>query len=74
MANLLEKAFQEAAKLPAEEQTYIATLVLDELADEREWQAKFARDADKLDALARNVRAQIARKETSPLVPDDLPE
>ncbi|EGY00550.1 hypothetical protein AZA_57845 [Nitrospirillum viridazoti Y2] len=74
MATLLQKAFEQAAKLPADEQDHIAALMLDEMEDERQWQAKFARDAVKLDEIARDVRAQIGRGETFPLVPEELPD
>ncbi|TWB22893.1 hypothetical protein [Nitrospirillum bahiense] len=74
MATLLEKAFERAAKLPAAEQDQIATLMLDEMEDELEWQAKFSRDTVKLDEIARDVRAQILHGETLPLIPDELPE
>ena len=73
MNKLLERAFTEAAKRPDDEQELIASIVLDELQDEALWQAKFTRDANKLEALAQKVRGQIARGETTPLDPDSLP-
>ncbi|MBI5119884.1 MAG: hypothetical protein HZA67_02690 [Rhodospirillales bacterium] len=73
MNKLLEKAFAEAASRPDDEQALIASIVLEELHDEALWQQKFARDADKLDAIAAKVRGQIARGETSPFDPSDAP-
>ncbi len=73
MNKLLEKAFAEAAARPDDEQALIANIVLEELHDESLWQKKFARDADKLDAIAAKVRGQIARGETLPFDPSDTP-
>ncbi|OFX13507.1 MAG: hypothetical protein A2516_06865 [Alphaproteobacteria bacterium RIFOXYD12_FULL_60_8] len=74
MNKLLEKAFAEAASRPDDEQTFIASIVLDELRDEALWQKKFARDGDKLEALASKVREQIAHGETLPYDPSNRPE
>lgn len=67
MNKLLEKAFAEASRRPEDEQEAIASLILDELADEAAWQAKFQRDAGKLAQLARNALDQHARGQTTPL-------
>lgn len=52
MTELLEKAFAEAAKLPAETQDRIATQMLQELADDAKWDESFAASADKLERMA----------------------
>jgi len=52
MNKLLQQAFAEAAALPDDQQEAFASIMLDELHDEALWRQKFARDADKVDALA----------------------
>jgi hypothetical protein len=45
--------------VPEPEQDAIATLILDEIADERRWQESFARSQDQLARLAAKVREDI---------------
>jgi hypothetical protein len=59
MTQLLEQALSEVKKLPEPEQNAIATLILDELADERRWQESFARSQDQLSRVAAKVREDI---------------
>ena len=59
MTQLLEKVLTEVYKLPPEKQDTIAALILEELDDERRWDATFAESQDKLVQLARKVRADI---------------
>ncbi len=59
MTRLLEQALSEVKKLPEAEQDAIATLILDELADEQRWQASFARSQDQLARLVAKVREDI---------------
>jgi hypothetical protein len=59
MTHLLQTAPDEVKKLPEPEQDAIATIILDELADERRWQESFARSADQLAGLAAKVRDDI---------------
>jgi hypothetical protein len=63
MNALLEKALAEVARLPEEDQEVIATLILDEIAAERGWDERFAKTQDKLGALVRAARAEVARGE-----------
>lgn len=44
MTKLLERAIREVQKLPSSEQDSIASLILDELADERQWEETFLRN------------------------------
>lgn len=60
MTQRLEQAFDEANKLPASEQDAIASLILEELADERRWDDAFANSQDQLSRLAEKVRRDIA--------------
>lgn len=59
MTQLLEQALTEIKKLPESEQDAIASLILDELSDERRWQESFARSQDQLARLAAKVRQDI---------------
>ena len=59
MTPLLKKVLSEVYKLQPEEQDAIAAVILEELEDERQWQATFAESQDKLAQLARKVRADI---------------
>ena len=70
MTELLQKAFDEAAKLPREEQDALASLVLDELASEVRWTDAFAKSPDKLARLAEEARAEFRQGKTKPLDED----
>ena len=59
MTQLLEQALSEVKRLPEADQDAIATLILEELADERHWQESFARSQDQLARLASKVREDI---------------
>jgi len=72
MTKLLEKAFAEAAKLPAEEQDALATAVLSEIESERRWDRLFAESEDMLSELAEEALAERKAGRTKPLNPDRL--
>ena len=72
MTQALEKAFAEASKLPDEEQDRIARWLLEELADERAWDEKFARSQDALSKLADQALEEIARGQVSDLDPSKM--
>jgi hypothetical protein len=55
MTALLQKAFNEAAKLPAPEQEVLALRLLAELAAEDEFDRAIASSSDRLAALAREA-------------------
>jgi hypothetical protein len=59
MTQLLERALIEIKKLPEPEQDAIASLILDELADEESWQKSFARSQDPLARVAAKVREDV---------------
>jgi hypothetical protein len=52
MTKLLERAFNEASKLPEIEQNAFAKWVIEELETERKWEKAFAGSEDVLDRLA----------------------
>ncbi len=72
MTKLLEKAFAEAAKLPAEDQDVLAQAVLAELASERRWDELFAASPDVLSELAEEALAEHRAGRTKLLDPDSL--
>ena len=59
MTQLLKKVLSEVYKLPPEKQDFIATIILEELEDERRWDKTFAESQDQLAQLAEKVRADI---------------
>ncbi|MEX1232547.1 MAG: hypothetical protein WEB58_20040 [Planctomycetaceae bacterium] len=60
MTQLLDKALAEVQKLPTSDQDAIAAIILNEIADERQWDEAFAQSQDQLGRLAEHVRQQIA--------------
>ncbi|MGH9898206.1 MAG: hypothetical protein ACRD63_00380 [Pyrinomonadaceae bacterium] len=59
MTKLLEKAFAEASKLPRETQDMLATMLLDNLTDEKMWNDTFAKSQDKLAMLAEEALGEF---------------
>ena len=72
MTQLLEQAIGEARKLPASEQDAIASLILEELADERRWDEAFTSSQDRLSELAAKVRRDIAEGRVRDVGIDEL--
>ena len=67
MTELLEKAFTEASKLSAEEQDFLAQILLDDLASEELWEQSFAESQDKLAELADEAIAEYQGNKTKDL-------
>jgi len=67
MTDLLDKAIEEARKLPPSEQDALGAIILEEIADEALWAKKFAEHPDVLERLADEALAEIARGEVTPL-------
>jgi hypothetical protein len=59
MTELLEKALAEVSNLSPEDQDAIASLIIDVLEDERQWEVAFAASQDKLAKVAEKVREDI---------------
>ena len=72
MTNLLKKAFDEASKLPEDEQDSLAKLVLEEIVSERRWDEAFANTADRLSELADEAVDEDSNGRTEELEPDRL--
>jgi len=69
MTKLFDNAVAAAAQLPEDEQDALASLILDGIAAEREWQRRFAATPDTLSALARRAREHIERGKAIPCKP-----
>jgi hypothetical protein len=72
MTKLLEQAFAEAAKLPADAQDALAAAILQEVASEEHWTVALARHPDALAALADEALRELHAGETQPLDPERL--
>ena len=72
MTKLLEKAFEEASRLPEIDQNAFAKWVLDELRSERNWEKSFANSEDILEILANEALKEKREGKTTPLDPDSL--
>jgi hypothetical protein len=72
MTKLLQKAIQEAKKLPQDEQDAIAALILDEIPDEKQWDETFANSQPQLAKLAKKVRLDIKSGKTKEMGIDRL--
>ena len=72
MTELLKKAFEEAAKLPNDEQDALARAVLEEIASEHRWDQLFAASPDLLHDLAQEALAEHRAGRTEKLGPDRM--
>ncbi len=72
MTDLLDKAFQEAAKLSSLEQNIFAQWVLKELESERNWNLSFSNSEDLLSQMADDALSEHKNKRTSPLNTDEI--
>jgi hypothetical protein len=70
MTRLLEKAFEEAAKLPEEEQHALAKMLLNDLASEQRWTDAFTKSQDQLALLAKEALVEFEQGKTK-LIEDD---
>jgi hypothetical protein len=72
MTKLLQKAFDEASKLPEGEQDALGRLLMEELASERRWEDLFAASHDPLAELAEQALAEHGERRTEKLDPEKL--
>jgi hypothetical protein len=72
MTKLLEKAFENASKLPETEQNILAKWLLEELEAERKWDRAFAESEDLLDQLADEAIGARRQGKITPLDIDKL--
>jgi hypothetical protein len=71
-SQLLEKVISKLKTLPTNEQDAIATMILDELEDERRWDESFARSPDLLAKLAAEAMTEYRAGKTQELDPEKL--
>jgi hypothetical protein len=69
MTKLLQKAFDEASKLPDTKQDTLGRILLNELASERRWEDLFAGSHDLLADLADQALAEHRAGRTEKLDP-----
>jgi len=67
MTQLLQKAFDQASRLPAKDQDAIARRLLRDLKDDERWAAAFATSSGPLARLAAEARAEHAAGRTKKL-------
>jgi hypothetical protein len=72
MTKLLEKALEEASKLPEVEQDVLVRRLLDELVAEKKWEKAFAGSEDILSRLADEAIKEHGQGRTKPLDIDGL--
>jgi hypothetical protein len=72
MTKLLQRAFEEASKLPEGEQDALGRILLEELASERRWEKLFAGSHDLLADLADQALAEHRAGQTKKLDPEKL--
>lgn len=72
MTKLLRKAFDQASRLPPEEQDALAAWILEEMASERRWDEAFHASADWLKQLAEEALQEAREGRTEELDPDRL--
>ena len=72
VTSALQRAFDEASKLPEREQEFIAALVMEGIESERRWDDAFAESQDVLEKMADETLAEFEAGNTSPLDLDRL--
>ena len=72
MTELLQKAFEQASKLPPTEQDALASVLLEEIDAEQKWDATLAESQDALSGLADAALDEHRADHTKPLDPEQL--
>ena len=72
MTTALQKAFEVASKLPAQEQDDLAAAIFEEMRSEHAWDAALAGSLPQLEQLAEEALREHRAGYTKPLDPDDL--
>jgi hypothetical protein len=72
MTELLERAIAKLKTLSASEQDALASMILEELEDERRWVRAFSRSPDALAKLAATAMAEYRASKTQELDPEKL--
>jgi hypothetical protein len=72
MTELLERAIARLKTLPSSEQDAIASMILEELEDDRRWDEAFSRSPNTLAKLAATAMAEYRAGKTQELDPETL--
>ena len=72
MTELLERAIARLQTLPESEQNAIASIILEEIEDERLWDESFSRSPNVLAELAASAMAEYHAGEIQELDPETL--
>ena len=72
MTELLERAIARLKTLPTREQDAIATMIMEELEDDQQWDESFARSPDLLAKLAAEAMVEHRAGKTQELDPETL--
>ena len=72
MTDRLEEAIARLKTLPTDKQDAIATLILEELEEDRQWDESFVRSPDLLANLAAEAMAEYRAGKTQELDPETL--
>ena len=72
MGKLLEKAMEEASRLPESEQEKVGAWLLEELASERRWDELFRRSGSAIERMADEALRDEAEGRTEPLDPEAM--
>jgi hypothetical protein len=72
MTKLLQRAFDEASKLPEDEQDTLGRILLEELAPEQRWEKLFAGTHDLVSELADQALAEHHAGRAKKLEPEKL--
>lgn len=72
MTELLRKAFEEASKLPPQDQDALASVLLVEIEGEQEWDGALSETQDELGSLADAALAEHRSGKTATLDPEKL--
>ncbi|MEG4329992.1 MULTISPECIES: hypothetical protein [unclassified Microcoleus] len=72
MTELLERAIAKLKTLSASEQDALASMILEELEDERHWDQAFSRSPDALVKLAAAAMSEYHAGQTQELDPETL--
>ena len=66
MTEMLDKAFEQASRLPEDEQNEFAAFVLEELKTEEKWSDLLSNSQGKLSELAEEARQEYEAGDTEP--------
>jgi hypothetical protein len=72
MTEILEQAISKLKTLPSDQQEAIATLILEEIEEEKRWDQSFARSPDLLAKLATEAMTEYREGKTQELDPETL--